>query len=133
MENEWRDLQPREEIPPQEIKGSRNFRKKVGRSVRSILDGSFLTKERVVRAIPFLLFLFALALVYIANVFYVEKMIREMDDVEKEIQELRYEFITTKSRLMNESKSSEIAKKLETEGIKPSIVPPEKIEMKEKP
>lgn len=111
-------------------RGSKKVGKKIARTIRSILDGSFLTRERVVKAIPYLLFLFLLTLAYIANVFYVEKINREMDDVDKELQELRFEYITTKSRLMKESKASEVAKKLEKEGIRPSTAPPDKINVK---
>jgi hypothetical protein len=103
--------------------------RKLGRSLKSILDGTFLTRERFFKALPFLLYLVALALAYIANVYYLEKTIRQMDDTERELQELRFEYITTKSGLMNQSKSSVVAKRLEKEGIRPSTTPPEKIRL----
>lgn len=103
------------------------IKKKVGRSVKGILGGSFLTRERMLHALPFLLYLVLLALLYIANVYYSEKVVRETDDLSKELEELQYEFITSKSRLMNLQKSSELEKRLESTGIKPSTTPPGKI------
>ena len=103
------------------------IKKKVGRSVKGILGGSFLTRGRMLHALPFLLYLFLLAMLYIANVYYSEKVVRETDDLRKELEELQYEFITSKSTLMNLQKSSELEKKLESTGIKPSTTPPGKI------
>ena len=102
-------------------------RKNIGKSFHSVVDGSFLSREKVMRMVPFLLFLLLLAVFYITNIFYAEKTIREIDDAKQELKELQYEFITAKSDLMTKSKRSEIAKDLENEGIKESSIPPRKL------
>ncbi|MCK9398384.1 MAG: FtsL-like putative cell division protein [Bacteroidales bacterium] len=109
--------------------GSKNpfTRKKVGKSMHSMLDGTFLTRDKFKRALPFILFLMVLGVIYITNIFHVEKTKRQIDDLEEELRELRYEYISSRSKLMYESKPSEIAIKLEETGIRESMVPPRKI------
>ena len=102
-------------------------RKKVGKSVHSILDGSFLTRDKFMKAMPFITFLMLLGIIYITNIFHVEKAKRQIDDLEEEIRELRYEYISSRSKLMYESKPSEIAVKLKETGISESLDPPKKI------
>ena len=94
------------------------------KAVQSVLDGSILTKDTVLGLLPFTLFLTLLAVLYIANSYYAEKKIIEIENVNKELNELRYEHITTKSELMYYSKQSEVVKKLQEKGIKESVTPP---------
>lgn len=96
-------------------------------SVHDVLGGTFLTKRKVVKLLPFLLYLTFLALLYIANTYYAEKKVREIADIRKEMKELRYEYITTKSELMFNTKQTEIAKNLSEKGIEESTQPPHKI------
>ena len=92
-----------------------------------LLDGSFLTRRIVLKFLPYLLFLTLLAVIYIANIYQTERLQRAIDDTQSELKELRYEYITTKSRLMHRSKQSEVAKRMENSGLKESTIPPEKI------
>jgi hypothetical protein len=102
-------------------------RKKVGKSMHSMLDGTFLTRDKFKRALPFILFLMVLGVLYISNIFHVERTKRQIDDLEEELRELRYEYISSRSKLMYESKPSEIVIKLEETGIRETMVPPRKI------
>ncbi len=102
-------------------------RKNVGKSVHDVLDGSFLTKERFLRSMPFIIFLMVLGVLYITNIFHVERTKRQIDDLEEQLRELRYEYITSRSKLMYESKPSEIVLKLKETGIGESLEPPKKI------
>ena len=97
------------------------------RAMAVILGGSVLTRETVLQSLPYLLFLMVLGLFYIANTYYAEKTIIESDRLRTEIKELRYEFVTTRSALMQLSKQSEVAKRLEETGIKESLIPPVKL------
>ncbi len=99
-------------------------------AVGSILDGSFLTRERVLSWLPFAFFLVFLALIYIANQYAALRRVKEIENITKEIKDLRNEHISTKSELMYQSKISEVAKKLKDEGIKESMIPPKKIYVK---
>lgn len=102
------------------------------RILASILGGSILTRHRVIQSLPFLGFLAGIALLYIANTYYAEKTIMKSYHLRKELKELRYEFVTNRSRLMFESKQSEVARRLEERGIRESRVPPVKIRIEEK-
>jgi len=103
---------------------------KTARSLQSILGGGFLANKKTWENFPFLLFLVLLAILYIGNSFYAEKNIRKIEKFQKELKELRYEHIYTKSKVMSKSKQSEVAESLTEEGIKESRTPPAKIKMK---
>ena len=102
-------------------------RKKVAKSMHSMLDGTFLSRAKFRRAIPFILFLMVLGVVYITNMFHVERTKRQIDNLEEQLRELRYEYITSRSQLMFKSKPSEIVIKLGETGIHESMVPPKKL------
>lgn len=102
---------------------------KIDKSLQNVLGGGFLTREKALSLLPFLMFLAAIALFYIGNNYVAEKKIREIEDLNSELKELRYEYITVKSELMFLSKQSQVAKKLKATGIKESTVPPEKIKI----
>lgn len=99
----------------------------VDASMHDVLGGTFLTKKKAVKLLPFILYLTFLALLYIANTYYAEKKVREIASIRKEMKELRYEYITTKSELMFNTKQTEIAKNLGDRGIEESTQPPHKI------
>lgn len=92
-----------------------------------ILGGTILTKSRFKKLLPFALYIMFLAIIYIANNYYADRNIRQINKLNKEINELRAEYITIKAELMFKSNQTELAKKLEQYGIKESIVPPKKI------
>ena len=96
-------------------------------SVHDVLGGSFLKRKGAIRLLPFILYLTFLALLYIANTYYAERKVREIANIRKEMKELRYEYITTKSELMFNTKQTEIAKNLSDKGIEESTQPPQKI------
>lgn len=97
-------------------------------TMQKIADFDFnLSREWLIRQIPFALFVMFLLLVHIYNVHTTERIIRKTDRLNKEIKELRSEYITILSELMSESKQSSVAQKLDTLGIKELITPPIKI------
>jgi len=95
--------------------------------ILGILDGSFLTRDNVINNIPFLLFLFGIGIFYIGNSHYAEGSVIGMEKLNRELKELRSEFISTRSELMFVSKQSEVAKSVARMGIHESVVPPKKI------
>ncbi|MGN6418937.1 MAG: FtsL-like putative cell division protein [Pseudobacter sp.] len=78
----------------------------------------------ITRNIPFFLFLAGLAVVYIYNGHFAIKTIRSIERTGKEIKELQYEYKTLKSEVMFRSKQSEIAREVDTLGLKELTVPP---------
>ncbi|MEE4257448.1 MAG: FtsL-like putative cell division protein [Bacteroidales bacterium] len=101
--------------------------KGVGGAFQNVLGGNFLRREGSVRMLPYLLFLAIMVMFYIANTYHAEKKEREIQALRKELKELRYEYITTRSELMHQSQQSEVATKLLDTDIKESRVPPVKV------
>lgn len=98
-----------------------------GSAVINVMDGSVLTRESVLKLIPFFLFLSAIGILYIANSYWGDKTVREIESIKKELKELRFEHISTKSTLIYNSQQSEVAHRLDSTGIKESVAPPSKI------
>lgn len=76
--------------------------------IRSIIDGTFLSREIVFKNIWFIVFLVFLALIYIANRNHAEKIVRETVRLKKEVDELKSEQLTITSTLMKISQQSEV-------------------------
>lgn len=81
----------------------------------------------IVRMMPYIFFLTLLALIYIGNIYYAERTIRDIDRTERELKELRSEYITAKSELMYRSKFSEVAVAIAPRQLKESTVAPRKM------
>ena len=84
------------------------------------------------KVMPYIFFLTLVALVYIANSYYAERTIRDIDAVSKELKTLRTEYITGKSELMIVSKQSEVARAVAPQGLKESVEAPKKIVVESK-
>lgn len=80
--------------------------------------------NRIVKNIPFFLFLAVLAVVYIYNGHHSDKLVRKIAATEKNLRELEYEYKTVKSDLIFRSKASELIKAVEPLGLKESKSPP---------
>jgi hypothetical protein len=80
--------------------------------------------NRIVKNIPFFLFLAVLAILYIYNGHHADKLVRKIAATEKNIKELEYEYKTVKSDLIFRSKASELIKAVEPLGLKESKLPP---------
>ena len=78
----------------------------------------WLNYQSIVKQVPFFLFLAALAVVYIFNGHYADKTIRKINRTAKEVKELKYEYIAVKSKVMYQSKQSELVKVVEPLGLK---------------
>ena len=78
----------------------------------------------VVRNIPFFLFLTLLAVLYIYNGHYTDKLVLKINTTEKQIKELEYEYKTIKSDVIFRSKASELIKAVEPLGLKELKEPP---------
>lgn len=92
-----------------------------------ILGGDFLAQDWARRQVNYILFLAIIALVYIANSYYTEGIARKIDIISRDLKELQFEYISSKSKLMHESKQSELTRKLKQTGLKESVEPVKKI------
>lgn len=125
--NKLKDIAEEQEVVEQ--KPNKKLNTRFGKVSRGILAGNFL-EERGFRYFPFLLYLAFLASIYIANNYLAENKIRKASSMRNELKELRYEYITGKTELMEASKQSKISKKLERIGIKENTEPVKTIKIK---
>jgi len=77
--------------------------------------------------LPQVLFLMALGILYIGNGHYAENTIREINEAQKQVQDLRADYHTLKADYMFDSKQSEVASKVKKSGLRESSEPPIKI------
>jgi hypothetical protein len=108
------------------------------KSVREIPDnylfkylGSIFNAESATTAVPFLLFIALLGMIYIANLNLAEKNIRDIDKITKQVKELSWDYKTTKADLAFKSTLTEVAKRADTLGLKTSVQPPQKLTSEE--
>ncbi|HEX2616545.1 MAG TPA: FtsL-like putative cell division protein, partial [Flavobacteriales bacterium] len=94
MRDKIKAEEPKKEKPAKKGGGSA-----VPRALIGVLNGSFLTKEKVVRNMPFLLYVAGLMLCYIAYGYWTERTVRELDRTNSELKEMRSEYITVRSHL----------------------------------
>ena len=85
---------------------------------------SWLNYQRVVKQLPFFLFLTLLAVIYIYNGHYADKMLRQISKTTRQVRELLYEYKTLKGEVMFRSKESELVKAVEPLGLKELTEPP---------
>src|ERR1700733_15516921 len=60
---------------------------------------SRFTAEKATRALPFLLFIALLGMIYIANRNFAEKNIRDIDKIGRQVNELSWQYKSVKARL----------------------------------
>ncbi len=137
--NKFRDIENVETIQEETIElketSSKNSEKSSERNSNSNANTSAwmnatFTKDNAVKLLPFLLYLTCLGMFYIANKHYAEKNIRSIEKINKELKELKWEYMTTKHELMFKSKQTELAKTTAEFGLKEAVVPPIKIVVK---
>ena len=93
------------------------------KGVYSILKARFLVNEDATRNWRFIVFLFLLALLMIANTHRFEQKVFRITKMTSEVKELR-------SELMKLKMESTVSEKMEERKIFPSSVPPQKIKVK---
>ena len=133
MANKFKEIKNEEpiieEVKPASPPPTTPRKKKSGivKSLNTLFSGTFLSNEHVLRHIPFILFLSVIAILYIANGYWADDKVRQVNKLNAQIKDFRSEYISTKSDLMFVSKQSEVAKAVEKMGLKEPIVPPMKI------
>ena len=72
----------------------------------------------IVQNIPFFFFLAVMAVLYIFNGHYADKLTRKISKTENNIKELQYEYKSIKSEVIFRSKASELSRAVEPLGLK---------------
>ncbi|MDP9078380.1 MAG: FtsL-like putative cell division protein [Bacteroidota bacterium] len=91
------------------------------------LTKGILNAEAATRALPFVLFIAFLGMLYIANMHMAERSIRDISKISKEVKELSWDYKNTKAELAYKSTLTEVARRVDTLGLKESLTPPQKI------
>ncbi|SDK44788.1 hypothetical protein SAMN04487898_108189 [Pedobacter sp. ok626] len=120
LEEEEIDVKVKPKPKQKEPESSNAFFKK-------LFTEGVVSKEAATEMLPFLIFLSVLCMLYIANSHMAVKNIRSIDKLNKEVKELSWEYKSLKADLMFKSKLTEVAKKVDTLGIKELTEPPKKI------
>ena len=84
----------------------------------------YFNYENIVKNIPFILFLSAIAVAYIYNGHYADKLSRRISTSEKNVKELEYEYKTIKSEVIFRSKPTEMINAVVPMGLKELKEPP---------
>jgi len=121
-EKEEEELEQEIEIKPVRKKATmpRNF-------FTVLLTDGVISKEAASEMMPFIIFIAFLGMVYIGNRHFTEKNIRNIDKLNKEVKEMRWDYKTLKADLMLKSTQTEVAKKVDTLGLKEPVEPPKKL------
>ena len=93
----------------------------------------FITTEEATNALPFVLFVAFLGMLYIGNRHLAERTIRDIDKTTKEVKELSWDYKSTKADLAFKSTLSEVKRRADTLalGVKETMQPPQKLTVKE--
>lgn len=93
----------------------------------SVINGTFLTREKVLGNMPFILFCAGLMILYISYGYSTERIVRDLNRTDAELKELRSEYITVRARLEKQEQQSQVAAGIGELGLRESRVPPLKI------
>ena len=95
--------------------------------VQSLFAFDRFSSASFVRYIPFLVFTGFLTIIYIANRHYAEQTAREIDRLGKDVKEMNWDYKSLSAELMKMTTQTEIAKRVDTMGLKERTDPPKKI------
>jgi hypothetical protein len=132
MNNQFREeIEEEDELPEEPVIKPKPKKEKdrehVSLFFKKLFTEGAVSKEAATAMMPFLIFLSLLTMLYIANSHMAVKNIRDIDKLNKEVKELSWEYKSLKADLMFKSKLTEVAKKVDTLGIKELTEPPKKI------
>jgi|SRR5690606_15315193 len=94
---------------------------------RTLFSSERFSSAVFVGYIPFIAFVGLLAIFYIANRHYAERTIRQIDQLGREVKEMNWDYKSLSADLMKLSTQTEVAKRVDTMGLKERTAPPRKI------
>ena len=94
--------------------------------INEVFDGSFMTKNSLKRNLKLLILIIACIFVYISNHYAVIMKLSEIDRLQKELTNVKYEALTISSQLMRESRQSFVREMVRERGLEleDSTIPP---------
>lgn len=94
---------------------------------RSLVSSEHFSSSAFVGYIPFIAFVGLLTIIYIANRHYAERTVRQIDHLGKEVKEMNWDYKSLSAELMKLTTQTEIAKRVDSMGLKERTAPPKKI------
>lgn len=91
---------------------------------------NYVSSEAVLSNFPFLLFLVGLTMLYIWNIHFAERTVRSIHRTERQLKEMKWEYMSTKAELMYKSKQSQVAKMVAPLGLQELTTPPKVLKAK---
>jgi Bacteriodetes cell division protein (FtsL-like) len=114
---------PKRQAPPP-VKGS------TGRLIEQIRTLEFGDNARA-KLVRYFMFVAACGLLYIANAHYADRSIREINTLQRKVEELRSGYTTLKAKSILEGKRAEIRQKVNALGLAESNEPAYELVMEE--
>lgn len=139
MANRFKEVEKAEEIREEKTETARKEQntsstsKKGGlaKSLSTVFGGNFLGNPGIIKQLPFIFFLSFIALFYIANGYWADDKIRQMNKLTNELKELRSEQVSIQSGLESVTNEVHVAEKAKSIGLEESRIPPMKIVIKD--
>ncbi len=107
--------------------GSRKGRR-LSRAITGVLNGEFLTREEVIRHIPFLLYVCSFFVISIALGYSFDNTEREKARLSTKLKEMNAEYKTLKTELETNKQLSTVSRRIEALGLEEATAPPAIIE-----
>ncbi len=102
---------------------------KVKQSIYDVLRGKFFVSEDAFKNWRIIIFVVILLLFMISRSHSTDKKVLKIAELNKEIRELKAEFVDTRTKVTRLELESEIQKKVVKRGLLPSKNPPKKIKV----
>ncbi|MBN1133024.1 MAG: hypothetical protein JXR52_12885 [Bacteroidales bacterium] len=98
-------------------------------SFRDFINGNLLTKKIVLKQIRYFILLVMIAFISIANRNHAEKVVIHLNQLQKDVKELRSHSITISAELIKVSRQSEVVRLVNRYGLglQESLEPPNKL------
>ena len=96
-------------------------------SLLNILKGKFLVSEDALKNWKFIFFVSGLAVIMIASSHSADQKVFEIDQLHKEVLELRSEFVDIRAKAQQSRLESHVKESVRESGLLPSETPPKKI------
>jgi len=98
-------------------------------SLRDLVDGNILTRKAVLKQSRFILLLVLIAFMSIANRNHAEKKVIQLNQLQRDVKELRARWISTSSELVKISRQSEVRELVNSYdlGLEENLDPPKKL------
>ena len=125
MTNELKDTANKKSKTSKKMK-----KKKSKKSFVKVLNGDFLSRDELVKNLPFISFIGLLLVVLIGWGYYTETIGKAESNLEKDLGELNSEYFTLGSEFNRLSRQTQVADRLKETGLMESVSPPKKIKIK---